>query len=65
MLNQFADKMLSAILPHETAAAPCGPYRLVACTLCAGGRIYYKKCRDCTGGGSGSGCTPCDIVRTC
>lgn len=62
MLNRLSDRILSLVLPHQTAAAICGDYYLKACTLCAGGRIYYKRCQDCT---SGSHCGTCSIWRAC
>ncbi len=63
MVNRIADRILSAVLPHTTAAAPCGPYVYSLC-FCRGGLRYSKRCRDCTG--AGGGCSPCNIVTgTC
>ena len=62
MLNRFADKILDFVLPHERAAAACGSYYMVACTHCVGGKIWYKRCQDCT---SGRNCSPCNSYSFC
>ncbi len=59
MVNRLADRILSAVLPQEKAAAPCGAYYNVRC-YCSRPFIYYKRCRDCTG--AGSGCGACTII---
>ena len=59
---RVADRMVSWIVPSEPAHAVCGySYRLC---FCRGGLRYSKRCRDCTG--DGSGCGPCNIITgTC
>ena len=58
MVNRIADRILSAVLPQVRAAAPCGPYYNKRC-YCAGGSMWYQRCRDCTG--DGGGCGYCNI----
>ncbi|MGL5851132.1 MAG: hypothetical protein ACRCZD_10175 [Phycicoccus sp.] len=62
MLNRIADKILNAVLPHQQAAAICGPWQYRPCG-CSGGLRYMKKCRDCTG--AGGGCGSCFVSGTC
>lgn len=62
MLNRLADRILNRILPHESADAVCTDTYRESCTLCAGGRIYFKKCQNCNGFKS---CTPCQYWTAC
>ncbi|MGL5851131.1 MAG: hypothetical protein ACRCZD_10170 [Phycicoccus sp.] len=62
MLNRIADKVLDAVLPHQRAAAVCGPYYYRTCS-CVAQQRYIKKCRDCTG--AGGGCSGCYAAYTC
>lgn len=58
MVNRLADRILNVVLPHEKAAAPCAYYNKYC--FCSRGLQYYKRCRECTGGGSG--CGSCTII---
>lgn len=62
MVNRIADRIMSAVLPHAKAAAPCGPYVYQTC-YCSGGLRYQRRCRDCTG--AGGGCTSCYVAGSC
>ena len=62
MLNRLSDRILSLVLPHQTAAAICTEYYLVPCTGCAGGRVYYKRCINCN---QTTSCGSCTIWRAC
>lgn len=57
MVNRIADRILSAVLPHQRAAAPCGTTYYNQRCYCSRGLVYYKRCRDCTFGPACGGCT--------
>ncbi len=61
MVNRIADRIMSAVLPHARAAAPCGAYFYQS--YCSGGLRYRRRCRDCTG--AGGGCDPWYVSGTC
>jgi hypothetical protein len=51
VLGRFADSLVDLALPKASAHAVCG-YRLVYC-FCDHHQAKCKRCRDCTGQGSG------------
>jgi hypothetical protein len=59
MVNRIADRILSAVLPHKRAAAPCGPVYYQFC-YCSRGLQYRRRCQDCTG--AGGGCGSCTVI---